>query len=257
VSLVEDGLGVFPTRASLYIQPCLRTGSGSRTRVFLSLLYGPATRPCQEPPLTQRPLPSTPPHVPASKPDAAERDLVARIQAGDSAAFSTLFSEHFAALCGFVVSFVHEPAIAEELVQDLFTALWHRRAEWEPTGRVRHYLIAAARNRALSHLRHASMADRKSRSWTGPAGEGDELPGMGAGVEPTDRGVELGELADACREAIHRLPERRRMVVTMRWQHQMTHAEIAHALGISVKGVEGQLTLALKSLRKQLGRFRE
>ena len=54
---------------------------------------------------------------------------------------------------------------------------------------------------------------------------------------------------------MHALPERRRMVVVLRWQHQMSHTEIANVLGISVKTVEVQMGRALASLRKQLGHF--
>jgi len=190
-------------------------------------------------------------------PEQAERDRVARIRAGDAAAFGELFREHFASLCGFVTSYVRAPEVAEELVQDLFCALWQRRAEWDPPGRVRHYLLAAARNRALGHLRHRQMAERKAQRWSGPARADDLPPGIGDPLPPPDRDVELRELADACRHAIHELPERRRAVVTLRWQHQMSHAEIAHALGISVKGVEIHLTRALRSLRETLARFRE
>ena len=57
------------------------------------------------------------------------------------------------------------------------------------------------------------------------------------------------------REAVLALPERRRMVVVLRWRHQMSYAEIASVLGISVKTVEVQMGRALASLRKQLGHF--
>lgn len=195
--------------------------------------------------------------APWRTPEQAERDLVARIRAGDAAAFSELFQEHFASLCGFVASYVRAPEAAEELVQDLFCTLWQRRAEWDPPGRVRHYLLAAARNRALSHLRHRQMAERKTRRWSGPMRVDDLPPGIGDPLAQPDRDVELRELADACRHAIHALPERRRAVVTLRWQHQMSHADIAHALGISVKGVEIHLTRALKTLREKLAHFKE
>ncbi|HEU4589174.1 MAG TPA: RNA polymerase sigma-70 factor [Gemmatimonadales bacterium] len=201
--------------------------------------------------------PSTSGRAPGLASDLAERDLIARIRAGDAAAFSELFQEHFASLCGFVASYVRTPEAAEELVQDLFCTLWQRRAEWEPQGRVRHYLLAAARNRALSYLRHRRMAEQKARRWTGPGQADTLLPGLGDPLARPDRDVELREFADACHRAIHALPERRRAVVTLRWQHQMTHAEIAHALGISVKGVEMHLTRALKSLRKRLEHFRD
>ncbi len=191
-----------------------------------------------------------------SRPDPAEADLVARIRAGDRAAFGVLFHQHFAPLCGFVKSYVGERVVAEELVQDLFCALWHRRADWQPVGRVRHYLLVAARNRALKYFRDREVVERHARRWTGAAAAGDAPPAMGAGATCPDREAELAELADACRRAVHALPERRRLIVTLRWEHQMTYAEIAHALGISVKGVEVQLSRAFKALRRQLAQFR-
>jgi RNA polymerase sigma-70 factor (ECF subfamily) len=194
----------------------------------------------------------------ASKPDPAESDLVTRIQAGDAAAFGVLFTEHFASLCGLVMSYVRNAAVAEELVQDLFCAIWHRREEWRPSGRVRHYLLVAARNRAISYLRHEQVAERQTRGWfgAGASARADDPPAMGRRFAEPDQDAEAAELAEACREAIHALPERQRLVVTLRWQHRLSHGEIAHALGISVKGVENQLTRAHKSLRKYLERFR-
>src|SRR5262249_54796381 len=101
-----------------------------------------------------RRFPSSLVYDPTSVSDPAEADLVARIQAGDAAVFSALFTEHFGSLCGLVMSYVKNAAVAEELVQDLFCAIWTQRATWRPLGKVRHYLLVAARNRAISHLRH-------------------------------------------------------------------------------------------------------
>ncbi len=190
-------------------------------------------------------------------PDPAEADLVARVRAGDAAAFSMLFTEHFSSLCGFVMSYVKNAAVAEELVQELFCAIWRQRADWRPSGRVRHYLLVAARNRAISHLRHGRVVEQQEERWLGVTGTAQEAPpAMGRRPTAPDREVELSELAEACRRAIHALPERQRLVVTLRWQHQMSHADIGHALGISVKGVENNLTRAYRALRKLMSRFR-
>jgi RNA polymerase sigma-70 factor (ECF subfamily) len=170
---------------------------------------------------------------------------------GDAAAFHRLFTEYFTPLRGFVLSYVKDPAVAEELVQDLFCGLWRQREQWAPQGRIRHYLLAAARNRALSYLRHQRIVDRTSQQWVAPRGS-EGCPGMGGSPLGPDQLLEAAELGEACRRAIHALPERRRLVVTLRWQHQLSHAEIARILGISVKGVEAQLSRALKSLRHLL-----
>ena len=191
---------------------------------------------------------------PRSHGDAGDR--LARIRAGDATAFSDLFAEYFPRLCGFVLSYVRDPAVAEELVQDLFCALWRQREDWDPQGGERYYLLAAARNRALSYLRHQQVVDRHAERWARREGRTNRVPGMSQQLPQPDQQLELAELSEACRRAIHSLPERRRLVVTLRWQHQLSHAEIARMLGISVKGVEVQLSRALKSLRRLLESFR-
>lgn len=188
--------------------------------------------------------------------DTSERDLLARIRSGDAEAFSALFDEYYTSLCGFVLSYVRDAAVAEDLVQDLFCALWNQRAEWDPPGGIRGYLLVAARNRAISHLRRREVAQRGARRWTDRSDAEDNVPGPRGSTTP-DRDAELAELAEACRRAIHRLPERQRLVVTLRWQHHLSHAEIARAMGISVKGVEVQLTRALKTLRTRLQHFHD
>ncbi len=52
--------------------------------------------------------------------------------------------------------------------------------------------------------------------------------------------------------AVAVMPERRRLAFTLRTRHHLTYPEIARVMGISVKGVELHLTLALKAVREAL-----
>ena len=52
--------------------------------------------------------------------------------------------------------------------------------------------------------------------------------------------------------AIAELPERRRLVVILRVQYQLSNTEIAQVLGISMKGVKMNYTRALQDLRRRL-----
>jgi DNA-directed RNA polymerase specialized sigma24 family protein len=60
----------------------------------------------------------------------------------------------------------------------------------------------------------------------------------------------------ACREAIHDLPESNRLVMMLRWDYGMSHAEIAFVLGTSIKGVEAELGRGLKTLATRLSWIR-
>jgi RNA polymerase sigma-70 factor (ECF subfamily) len=181
-------------------------------------------------------------------PDAAEEECVARIRLGDEGAFESLFHAYYPRLCDFVGTYVRSLDVAEELVQTVFLRIWEHRATWEPTAGVRAYLFAACRNQALGVLKHERVVARVAQH---AAREGIPLGIAATQVGPDDE-LHASELAGALREVIDRLPERRRLVVILRWQQQMSHAEIARVLGISVKTVEVQLGRAFAFFRAQL-----
>jgi RNA polymerase sigma-70 factor, ECF subfamily len=178
--------------------------------------------------------------------DAA--DVVARVRGGDERAFEGLFRQHYDGLCGFVIRYVRERALAEELVQDLFAALWERRERWEVrggSGSVRAYLFAAARNRALN-LRARRIVERDWESDEADVRELHHAPPR------ADEALEAAELHARLDAAIESLPERCRLVMQLRWREQLSYAEIAEVMGISTKGVENQLARGLKALRDRL-----
>jgi RNA polymerase sigma-70 factor (ECF subfamily) len=197
-----------------------------------------------------RPLATTHPVAPAH--DSIEREWVARVRLGDERAVESLFEAYYAALCDFVQSFLRSPDSAEDVVQTVFLRIWEHRATWQPTSGVRAYLFAACRNRALGALKHDRVVARSAARVT------SELVACatGHGGMAPDEAVQAGELARALRSAVDALPERRRTVVILRWQHQMSYAEIACVLGISVKTVEVHLGRAFAFLRKHLVHLR-
>jgi RNA polymerase sigma factor (sigma-70 family) len=70
-----------------------------------------------------------------------------------------------------------------------------------------------------------------------------------AHAAPSDATLERQETLAALRTAIEALPARARLAVVLRWHHGMTNAEVADAMGISVKGVEKLLASAMERLR--------
>jgi RNA polymerase sigma-70 factor, ECF subfamily len=166
----------------------------------------------------------------------------------DERTFERLFRTHYATLASFAVRYVRDSAVAEELVQDLFADLWTRRATWEPqTGRERAYLLAAVRNRALNLRKRQAV----ERDW-----ERDEASADVRELHPrpahADHALETAELKEQVRVALESLPERCRLVMHLRWREQLSYAEIAEIMDISVKGVENQLARGLKALREKL-----
>jgi RNA polymerase sigma-70 factor (ECF subfamily) len=169
------------------------------------------------------------------------------VRAGDVAAFEALFRAYHAPLCGFAVRLGNEPAVAEELVQELFADLWARREAWRVDGSARAYLFAALRNRALN-LRRRGGREREFVRREATA----EVRALHQAPAAPDEQLERREL-DACLErALDALPERCRLAMRLRWREQLSYADIARVLGISPKGVESQLARGLQALRARL-----
>jgi RNA polymerase sigma-70 factor (ECF subfamily) len=188
----------------------------------------------------------------SSPSQAPEPGQLERIRAGDESVFEELFKGYYRALCDFVYGYVRSRETAEELVQTVFLRIWEKRESWEPVTGIRAYLFAACRNRALDHLRHRRIVDRVALA---AGGARSEESGPADAARP-DEAIQAAELSEALRRAVEELPERRRAVLVLRWQHHLSNLEIARALGISVKGVEAHVTRALAGLRERLAAFR-
>ena len=160
--------------------------------------------------------------------------------AGERASFERTFRQHYAELCDFAAFYLGSADEAEEVVQDVFFAIWLRREDLETRVSMRAYLYGAVRNHALQRTRHAKVvrlhAEREA-AVPGPAG-----PGADVLLETDESALEL-------RRAIESLPPRTRLAMELRWLRQMSYAEVAEAMRISVKGVEKLVTEGIKELR--------
>jgi RNA polymerase sigma-70 factor (ECF subfamily) len=130
------------------------------------------------------------------------------------------------------------------VVQDVFARIWERGGRLDCRDPVQ-YLFRAARNRAISYLRHEQAVGRLEANITARA----------SALPPSTTELEYEELSAAIEQAIAALPERCRLVYTLSRDQEMTYAEIARTLGISVKTVEVQMYRAFKALRRRVAPY--
>lgn len=171
-----------------------------------------------------------------------ERELLNRFKSGDQDAFDAIFRTHYASLVGFAQGLLHDRAAAEDVAQEVMVELWRRRADVAIQESLRAYLLRATRNRALNQLRHAKV-QRRAEPHLKPQ---DDVAPLGAS------GLVADELQTAITAAIAELPPGCREVFTLSRRQGLRYAEIASALGISVKTVESQMGKALRHLRTRL-----
>jgi len=159
-----------------------------------------------------------------------------------------LFREHYAGLCAFVYGYTKSHEVAEDIVQELFLAIWREPDRWTEHGSVRVLLYTAARNRALDHLRHKRVRAKYAQR-TIAESEGSAF------APAADDEVVNKEIREALNAAIDSLPERAREMFRLNRTHGLSYREIAERLDVSIKTVETQMSRSLKKLRAQLAVF--
>jgi RNA polymerase sigma-70 factor (ECF subfamily) len=181
-----------------------------------------------------------------------DQRLIRAIRNGETEALRELYLATYRSLVGFATALIRSQAEAEEIVQDVFAAVWVRRTEWTPTTTVAAYLFAAVRNRA-SHIRaHAVVTDNAERDR-----ESVMSRAMGQAPEPPDRAVESDEIRRAVDHAVAQLPERRRLALGLRYREGMSYAEIGDVLGVSEHAATQLVHRARAAILSVLAPFRE
>jgi len=184
--------------------------------------------------------------LPESSP-AERRDLVERLRAGDQGAFETIFRTHYANLAEYAKGLVRSRDAAEDVVQEVFVALWTQRERLTSPDNLLAYLYRSVRNRGLNFLRHQRLVI----GWQSRQADLDppEAP-------PADRETERAEINQAIKQAAAGLSPRCREVFELSRERGLTYPQIAESLGISIKTVETLMSRALKAVRLRLASFR-
>ena len=167
---------------------------------------------------------------------------VAAVRAGDRGAFERLFRAAYERLADYALRIVANRDAAEDVVQEVFIAVWNRRESLPEAEKVASYLHRAVRNRALNYLRSQRGTERLIDSDDG---------GPIIAPEVEDRLVDE-ELHSVLATALNALSPRSREVFMLSREQHLTYNEIAVTLDISVKTVETLMGRALRSLRAAL-----
>jgi RNA polymerase sigma-70 factor, ECF subfamily len=181
--------------------------------------------------------------------------LMAAYQRGDVSAFAELVSRHERPLWCFLRRIVHDPASAEDLLQETFLRVVHGAAGWQPHAKFSTWLYTIARNLCIDHAR--KLQHRRTLSLDGHASGDDDSPGrLHEQLSGSDRGGERSalnrELATRLDRAIAALPAPQREVFVMREVLELPFAEIAEAVGANEATVKSRMRYALQQLRSAL-----
>jgi RNA polymerase sigma-70 factor (ECF subfamily) len=92
--------------------------------------------------------------------DAADRDLIVRIQNHDKGAFYQLYIRYQGKLAGFLTRLTQSPEAAEKIINDTLWVVWSRADSFDHASRVSTWIMGIAYRRSLKSLRRAARRER-------------------------------------------------------------------------------------------------
>lgn len=197
---------------------------------------------------------------------SSERTFIARLLARDESAFRTLIERYHGALVRFVRNFVSSQASAEEIAQETWLAVLEGLARFEVRSTLKTWIFHIAANRAKTRgVREGrSVSLSVLAEDTAPVVAPDRFSEKGAWTIPLspwtgetpERDLDRKELRAELERALFALPERQRIVVTLRDIEGLDSEEVCQVLEISEANQRVLLHRGRSLLRTELeGRF--
>jgi RNA polymerase sigma factor (sigma-70 family) len=156
--------------------------------------------------------------------------------------FDQIVQEHGRMIARIAASHEAQPSLAEELVQDIWFAVWRALPLFRGDGSLKSFVARIAANRAASHVARAIRLP--------PSEEvAEDICDRTAGPEATAIGLDASTRLMA---AVRALPLVSRQVVTLTLEG-FGPGQIAAALGLTANAVSVRLTRAKDLLRNHLG----
>lgn len=174
-----------------------------------------------------------------------DNEVVLRLQKDEISAFDTLYWKYHAAIYANALRLLKKPAIAEDIVQEVFIALWEKRHSLRTDKSVAGWLFVISYNKSISELRHNLKVDTEKSSAEklfSKESQTEEI--KNAQWEVLEKGIE--QLS----------PQKKKVVELCKLQGK-TYEQTALELGISKHTVKEYLSDAMAILKNYVSKHSE
>ncbi|WP_161964236.1 RNA polymerase sigma factor [Chitinophaga flava] len=169
-----------------------------------------------------------------------ESELLLLVAEGDQQAFTVLVKRYRRNVYTTALKLLHQPVLAEEVLQDVFLKVWLKRAELPEVTHFPAWLNGVARNTIYTAF-HRSLKEKVS-----PVGVLEENIQADNNAEDPLLDKEYTQLLD---KAVSRLPLRQQQTYRLIRQEGFKRAEVAAMLGVSPETVKFNLDEANRKVR--------
>ena len=190
------------------------------------------------------PAPGEAAAVPGHGRDLAE--LIQRSARGDEAAFAELYDATSRRLHGLVLRVVRDPAMSEEVTQEVYLTVWRQSARFDARrGTALSWLLTIAHRSAVDRVRSSEAARRRDDAHAASTREVD--------FDATAEAAQASLEAQRVRRALATLTDAQRAAVELAYLGGYTHTEVARLLDLPLGTAKTRIRDGLIRLRDTLG----
>jgi RNA polymerase sigma-70 factor, ECF subfamily len=175
---------------------------------------------------------------------SSDETLIEQIVAGSKPAMQALFARHRTYVYRWLLRFVSNETLAEDLLSEVFLDVWRQAGRFQRRSSVSTWLLAIARHKALSARRRrtdAELDEKIEATVADPANDPE------AALQEKDR-------AEVLRRALIRLSSEHREVIDLVYYHEKSVDEVAHILDVPPATVKTRMFYARKKLAELVRR---
>lgn len=186
----------------------------------------------------------------ASERARADAELLGRSAGGDRDAFAELYDRFSRPLYATALRITNSPAEAEDVLQDVFVALWEKSCTFEVSrGSAFAWAVTLTRNRAIDRVR---MRSRRAELLSQTTAEDSGIRPVASGPDSADT-LLAKEHATSVRAAVAALPPEQKRALELAFFDGLTQQEISAALRQPLGTVKARIRRGLIRLREIMG----
>jgi RNA polymerase sigma-70 factor (ECF subfamily) len=173
-----------------------------------------------------------------------ELELLHQVAQQDQRALLTLYQQYGNLVYSLSLRVLRQPAMAEEVTQDIFLKLWRQPDRWNPSlGQFSSWLLTITRNAAIDRLRREGR--QAPASWEQYDDPDDRLSDADSFVAREANWIN----GQVLRRLLQNLPPEQRQLIELAFYEGYTHSELAELLHLPLGTVKTRLRMGMQKLR--------
>jgi RNA polymerase sigma-70 factor (ECF subfamily) len=172
----------------------------------------------------------------------SDASLMAQVAQGDRRAIRVLFERYQLIVYRFVLRLVGNSASAEDIVSEVFLELWRHAASFEGRARLSTWILAIARNKAVSAMRGRSELPLDDATV-------EAIPDQACSAEQT---LDDAKRSALLRHCLAQLSPAHREIIDLVYYHEKSVEEVATIVGAPAATVKTRMFYARRRLAEHL-----